>query len=305
MNNKKLNDGCLKIFQLLELLYQDNADYENVIEIFKDKNENNVGNNAQVNLNKFINTLKIFGLKIKKENNKFKLQNSLYNIQLSEEDLKSISILSSSLDDFPEGEISNDLNYLLNAIELRMSAQDKITLSKLKQSNKDLSFFYAGIREQIQQCEQICKEKYIINITYQKKSKEITRKCTPKEVIYDSKTAYLKIYDQKTRENEEIPIQNILSIIKLPQIASNIEMSTTVVYKLKNRLAKTYKVKENEYIDSYLEDGSIIIINKDEPFDNLIKRLLRYSYSCEILSPKTLREEFKQVINDTLSQYEE
>ena len=102
MGNKKLNRGCLKIFQLLKLLYEDNADYDSVVKIFKDETEGQSANTIHVNLNKYFNTLKIFGIKIKKENNKFKLLSSLYSMNFTVEDLKAISILASSIDKFPE-----------------------------------------------------------------------------------------------------------------------------------------------------------------------------------------------------------
>ena len=55
----KLNDGCLKIFKLIDLLYKDEANYKNVIEIFNDGIDQST-NNIQVILNKYINTLKDF-----------------------------------------------------------------------------------------------------------------------------------------------------------------------------------------------------------------------------------------------------
>ena len=305
-NNKKLNEGCLKIFQLLKLLYEDKADYDNVVEIFKDEIEEQTTNNIQVNLNKYINTLKIFGIKIKKEKQKYKLLSSLYSMKFSIEDLKSISILVSSLQKFPEVELTEDIKEFVSSLELRMDNEDKNILNCLnKIFGEDFSFYYADVREQIEQCEQVCKENFVINLTYRKKNKDITCKCSPKEVLYDSKTAYLKVYDSVIKRNLEIPITSILSITKLPQIANPIEMNTTVVYKLKNRLAKTYKVKENEYTDGRDEYGNLIVINKNEVAENLIRRLLRYSYDCEVISPKHFRDEMQRAINEIINQYEE
>ena len=96
-----------------------------------------------------------------------------------------------------------------------------------------------------------------------------------------------------------------MTIIKSPSVASTIEMNTTVIYKLKNRLAKTYKLKEDETSEGFDKDGSQTIINKSGNIDNLIPRLLRYSYDCEIISPKILREEMKRIINETINLYEE
>jgi predicted DNA-binding transcriptional regulator YafY len=96
-----------------------------------------------------------------------------------------------------------------------------------------------------------------------------------------------------------------LSIARLPQMVNKVEMSSTVVYKLKNRLAKTYKLKENEYSDGFDEQGNLVVINKNETQDKLLQRLMRYSFNCEIISPKALRQEMIKRINQTISQYDD
>lgn len=305
-NNKKLNEGCLKIFHLLELLYNDKADYDSVVSIFKDEIDETSVNTIQVNLNKYFNTLKIFGIKIKKENNKFKLLSSLYSMNFTIEDLKAISLLATSVNSFPDIDLTQDVNEFLQSLEARMNNEDKNKLNELKQNTPtDNSFYYTDLREQIKECEQVCKENCKITVIYKKRKKEIRCKCTPKDVVYDSKNAYLKVHDYIKHNLIEIPINSILTIIKSPSVASTIEMNTTVIYKLKNRLAKTYKLKEDETSEGFDEDGNQTIINKSGNIDNLIPRLLRYSYDCEIISPKHLREEMKRIINETISLYEE
>lgn len=302
-DNLKLNEGCLKIFQLLTLLYEDNAYYSNVVDIFKDDLNEQSTNNIQVVLNKYMNALKVFGINVKKIKNKYQLESSLYAMDFSADDLKSLSILIEAVKNFPDDKISQDVNNLIKNLILRMNNGDKNKLNYLCQ-NYDFSFYYSNLREQIDQCEQICRENYSLDILYLKNNKEHRCKCTPKELLYDSKRVYFKVYDSVAKQNLEIPLDNILSIAKLPQIANPIELPTTVVYKLKNRLAKTYKIKENEYSDGYDEDGNLIVINKNEPFDLLLNRLMRYTYNCEIISPKQLRDKMIEKINETLKNYE-
>lgn len=304
-NNKKLNEGCLKIFQLLELLYEDKADYDSVISIFKDEFADQSTNNIQVILNKNMNALKVFGIKVIKENNKYKMLSSLYSMPFTLDDLKAISIITNSIKEFPDEEIDKNILSFINNIQFRMGNEDKNTLNNLSQNrNYDFSFYYSNIKDQVEQCRKICKEGFIINVFYISKGQEISCKCTPQEVLYDTKNAYLKVYDTISRQNLEIPITNILSIAKLPQIAKKVEMTTTVVYKLKNRLAQTYKLKETETSEGLNANGELIVINKGEPFDKLLQRLMRYSYNCEIVSPKNLREEMIKLINETLNNYE-
>lgn len=303
-NNKKLNDGCLKIFEFLKLLYNDEAEYSKVFEIFQDEIKETSTNNIQVTLNKYVNTLRVFGLKIKKENAKFILENSLYTLDLLQSDLNALCILEQSLQNFPNKKLVENVEDVLSEIKFRMEMKDKLKLHSMTDLlGYDFTFFYSNLREQIDECEKICSDNFVINLIYSQNGEEKICKCIPKEVIYDSKNAYLRVYNTMNHTPLEVPINRILSIAKLPQIAGNSEMPTTVVYKLKNRLAKTYKLKENEYSEGYNENGELVVINKNENPDKLLHRLLRYTYNCEIISPKALREKITKLINDTMKNY--
>lgn len=300
-----MNDGCIKIFKLIKLLYEDKADYQSVIDIFIDDfNEDQTTNNIQVVLNKYLNTLKVFGLNVVKENNKFILKNGLYSIPFSNDDLISIGILTKLSENFPDKDISQNIQKLLQELNFRMDESHKNKLKNISK-NYNFSFFYSNLEEKIDYCKQICKENFVVVIIYLKNNEEVKCKCTPKEIIYEPEGVFLKVYDAISHENINIPITNILTISKQPQIANSTELTTTVVYKLKNRLAKTYKIKENEYSDGYDKDGNLTIINKNEPFDILLKRLMRYSFNCEIISPKHLRIKMLEQINKTLEQYKD
>mgnify|MGYP006886760908 FL=1 len=304
-DNQKLNDGCIKIFKLIKLLYEDKADYQSVIDIFIDDfNEDQTTNNIQVVLNKYLNTLKVFGLNVVKENNKFILKNGLYSIPFSNDDLISIGILTKLSENFPDKDISQNIRKLLQELNFRMDERHKNKLKNISK-NYNFSFFYSNLEEKIDYCKQICKENFVVVIIYLKNNEEVKCKCTPKEIIYEPEGVFLKVYDPISHENINIPITNILTISKQPQIANSTELTTTVVYKLKNRLAKTYKIKENEYSDGYDKDGNLTIVNKNEPFDILLKRLMRYSFNCEIISPKHLRIKMLEQINKTLEQYKD
>ncbi|MBQ8459675.1 WYL domain-containing protein [bacterium] len=303
--HKKINDGCLKIFEFLRLLYEDKADYESVVNIFKDGSDDISVNNIQVNINKYINTLKVFGIKVKKINNEFKLLSGLYTLDLTLDDLKSVSILINSAEEFPEKNAKNKIVDFAKRIELRMNSNDKQAFSTLvKSSDYNFSFYYADLKQQIQICEEICAQNHMLHLYYLKKGKETLCKCSPKEVVYDSKNAYLKVYDNEEKQNIEIPISNILNIETLPAIARDVEAVTTVVYKVKNRLAKTYKLKEGEYTQGYDNDGNRIIVVKTDNLEKLVKRLMRYTTECEIISPRSFRDRMLKTINDAIGNYE-
>ena len=64
-------------------------------------------------------------------------------------------------------------------------------------------------------------------------------------------------------------------------------------------------MRPHEYLRNKESDGSIVIVNKDEPFDELIARLMRYMDLCEIISPQFMRDKMIETINETLKKYKE
>lgn len=293
------------------LLYNDEANYKSVYNIFKtdiveedeiydDKKLNNL---IQVVLNKYTNALKIFGVKINKENNKYRLDSSLYSVNYTLNDLKALSMLISASENIPDDNLNKSINELKSNLILRMSNTDKNTLNSLN-SDKDFSFFYTDLKDQIQKCKNYCKDNVILDLIYLHKNKEVRCICKPKEVTYSVKTAYLNVYDTKRNENIEIALPNILSIKLMPSRSSNKETTTTIVYKLKGRLSKTYKLKEGEKLQAQ-KDGELVISNTGEPLDKLFSRLMRYADLCEIVTPKYIRDEMKNLIDETIKHYEQ
>ncbi len=297
------------MFKFLNLLYKNEAEYESVYEIFKsdiirenevydDKKLNNL---VQVVLNKYINALRIFGVKIKKEKNKFKLESSLYISEYSIDNIKAMSILTNANINIPDKDINKNISELVNNIVLRMDIQRRNILNSLL-GKYNFTFYFTNIKDQIEQCKKYCKDNVLLEINYINKKKEERCICKPKEIKYTIKTAILSCYEVKKKEIIEIALPNIISIDELPNRTTSFESTTTVVYKLTGRLAKTYKLKENEKLDK-IEEDSITIINTGEPRDKLFARLMRYADLCKIITPKYIRSDMINLINDSLKNY--
>lgn len=292
------------------LLYNDEADYNAVYNIFKTDiiedgkvyDEKKLNNLIQVVINKYINALKVFGIKIRKEKHKYKLESSLYSVEYSTNDLKALSLIVGASKNLPDTNIAGNIEKLKANLFLRMCNSNKNTFNFLS-TQKDFSFFYTDLKDQILQCKNYCNDNVILDITYLKRNKDIHTKCKPKEITYDVKTAYLNVYDIVKKENIEIALPNILSINVMPNRSTCYESPTTVVFKLKGRLAKIYKLKDGEKLQDK-KDGEIIISNSGEPLDKLFSRLMRYADLCEIITPKFIRNDMINLINDTLRLYE-
>ena len=134
--------------------------------------------------------------------------------------------------------------------------------------------------------------------------KEYNIVCSPLEVMFIKKMLCLKALGNNGSRIYQIPLENIKSVKQLPVPSESKSIPTTVVFKIKNRLALNYKLRKWERLQEIDSEGNHIIINKEEDMEELLKRLMKYGTECELLSPKFLREEMIQLINKTLSKYE-
>ncbi len=301
--SEKYNDSCIKIFEFLKLLYNDEATYEKVTQLLAVNYDEKM--TTAVLLNKYLNTLKVFGIKIKKKNHKFHMLNSPFKIPFDKIDLQSIMLFKNSLNLLSDEKTKNKLEELLSSLFIRFDENAKTYVESLDNNSYiDLSFFYSKFETQIELCEKYIKEGQKVEITYQEKNKpEITLIGIPVELKYYRKKICYVIHSQKDGFNTEIPIDKIINMKQSCQTVSQ-GLSTTVVYRLKGSLAKSYKLKEYEYLERSEAGGSIIVVNKGEDCDILLSRLIRYNECCEIISPKFLKEKLRQTIDRMLSYYD-
>lgn len=301
--SEKYNDSCLKMFKLLTLLIQGVADFKDVIEVFADEN-NVVDSNSHVILNKYLNTLKIFGIKINKIKNKYYLLNMPFNIDFNSQDVNAVEILKSACEIMVTGKSKDSLMRFINDLEIRYNDNAKAVADACSREKPiDLSFYFTKFREQILECERFCREKQKLEIVYLSNNKEFTIICSPKDVKYQNRKVCFSVFNQLHRRIFDIPIDNIKCIKQLPTISAASVETTSVVYVLKNRLAKAYKLKDWEHSDGFDKSGNLVVVNKDEDFDILLNRLMKYGANCVLLSPKFLRERMLDMINLSIKNY--
>lgn len=287
------------------MLYEGEVDFKTVIDHFSDGNYDGTSN-THVTLNKYLNALTIFGIKVKKKNNKYRMLSSLYKIKFTLEDLKSIALLKEAAEYMPDGKNKENLEKLISSIEIRYD-EGAQSLAEIEDNTKNLhlDFAQAEMIEQIQKCEKYCQDNQKLEIIFTNdKGEEINLLCSPLEQIYQKRKVGLKVLGNNGTRIYEIPFENIISVKQLPLSASTQSIPTTVVYKIKNRLAQNYKIRDWERCEKIEYDGSHIIVNKNEDLDQLLKRLMRYGRECKIISPKFLKEEMIERINETLSNYQ-
>ena len=301
-SSKKYNEGCIKIFKFLDLLYEDKAFYEDVVQIFK----HNTNENINVVLNKYLNTFKVFGLNVKKINNKFTLLNTPFSTKFNIDDCKIINMFEKIAKELPQSKTKDNLTGFVDNIKQNFDEKACALYKNLSENNDiDYSFYFSNFKQQVEMCEKYCSDVFNINIIYMKNTEKISVNCRPVEVIYNGKTVYFRVNKLKDSEFEDISVADILSIEYLPTQKMPVQGTNVIMYKLKGRLAKAYILKENEILTEICDDGSIVIMNKNEPINTLLNRLMRYDYECEILRPLYIKERMKEQINSTLNLYDE
>lgn len=296
----KYNESCLKIFQLLKLLYENDAYYEKVIAIFKD--DENL-DKLPVVLNKYLNTLKVFGIKITKNKDKFETESIPFSHDFNLDDMKSVYILETLSKYIINNKVRKNIETLVAQLKIRLDENSLHIYNQLS-LNSDFGFYYTGLKKQIEICEKFCDEEFKISVKYLLNNKETEIICNPNQIIYKKNNVYLRVYKVKDNLVEDINLSNILEIKQLPVAKNKTEIQSTTTFKLKGRLANAYTLKENEVLNEVCADGSKIITNKNEPVDVLLRRLARYDHDCVIIRPKFLREKMKEFINNALDNYE-
>ena len=303
----KYNDSGIKMYQLLTMLFQGDTAFKDVIKLFMDGEEKPSANIANVNLCKYLNSLKVFGIRVEKLQDKYHAYNLPYSYGFTKEELYAIQKMKSCSEIILSKKAKTDFDRFINSLELRYDDETQRLAAELHSDEKlNFSFFFKHMREKLDLCEKFINDSQHLEVIYVKSDGIEKKICgKPIEINYDKRYASLRLYSSKDARLYDIPIISIRSAIQSPKKSTETVVDTApVVYKLSGRLAQNYKLRENEYsrgLDPF--DGRLIVINKNEDIETLLHRLMRYGTSCEIRTPKAVRDEMKQLIEKTVENY--
>ena len=249
-------------------------------------------------MNKYLNTLKLLNIDIVKVNDKYCLNSSIEGITLDDTDLSIMLFLKKYLSSISHESLRNNIEESLQLMEQCFNPKTR----KKANSRKIRAYKPAKplvIRDDnVRKFEKYCSEGLKIKIGYKKDkdSSEVIYKISPVKLMYKRCQAVLIGYDSKENAYKEFVLENITYSEQTPQMTAEANPSA-VLFKLKGRLAHAYVIKRGEVI---LEEGSdfIIVSNKGEDRELLLKRLLRYFENCEILYPKVCRERLIQLVEE-------
>ncbi len=262
---------------------------------------------------KYINTLKLAGFIISKPSMsgtpRYKLNNSRTVIEFSEENLKTMALLG---------------RYAESLHQERFTENYKSFLSKLKrfmpekQIHKLQGFcdFYEKERQEcfskfdvhsdlIKKIEKFIEEKQRVEIKYKLPEQEDMKAVTELQGIkYEQNDANLVCYNLVSNQTNTIKICHIIDIRQLPVISKNSQILCPILFKVKDKLAKVYRPYEREKVAEPDENGHIVVTSYPDDMEGHLKRLLRYGESCEVIYPKMAKDKMKELIKETLANYQ-
>lgn len=301
---KKICDASVRVLETLKVLYSNNSSIQDIIGYFEKSDPNNRIYTNEVIL-KYINTLKVSGLRFVKTKDKYSLLNTPNQLNFNENELKAMYLIEKFAELLPEERIKLEISNFISELERRFSDNTKVLSHNItKPDFSNLEFDYSQYAQRIKEYEKYCIDGQRLKITYKNQNNtEISVMVEPSEIKYIGNEVYLSVYNPFSAQIHDINFNCISKIEQLPLKSNPTSMLSSVTFKLKDRLAKAYKFHESEELVEKEADGSIIILNRKEDRVLLLKRLMRYGENCEVISPKALREEMRQMIKSTLRNY--
>ena len=189
-------------------------------------------------------------------------------------------------------------------MRLTKTSKEMVDTENLELAKINSTEYLNKYRDIISKCEVCCYENQKLELSFRQDNKDYKVICSPRELTFKNGKAYLSVFNHLSRQIFDIAVDTITSMRQMPVISKGNEVSVTVVYKIGNDLAKSYCLKEWETCDGTPDkNGWLTIVNHNEDFDVLLKRLLRYGSNCVVVSPKTFRESMITAIDDTLKNY--
>ncbi len=307
INNPKISNTCLRVFEVIKLLIQKPYTIEELITLLSEK-EDNRNIYTQETIIKYITTLRVMGLNVAKEKRKFVLKKYPIDLNLNEKELKTLEKIENYIINEKQQSCCTEFKKLIGTLE---KCFDNETTNRY-----NTNFSFLSVEKSvnnlndiplINKFEKICNDQQKLKIDYV----DISTKNTdtyylePKCVKIINRQGFLQAYDTETNELKLFLLRNIRKVVQRPQKARQMWYSNEVIYRLDSEFAKIYKLKTEEKLLSQESDGSIIIQNCEEDKETFLRRLLKYTTHCEIIRPEKYRKKMLALIENTIDIYKE
>lgn len=300
---KKVSATPQRVIETLKLLYNAPVCGHDIINYFEKLDSKNRIYTNEVIL-KYINTFKVFGLRFIKEKDKYVMLNAPQSYDFNHVSLEAIALIELLIKNFPEERVKVEVGNFLQRLEQHFSDSTRAIAYNMKRRDFiNFEFDYSKYSDKIREYEKYCIEGQRIKVFFEGKNGLDSLMIEPVEIKYAGKEVFLRGYNPVCAHIRDINFEAIKKVEQLPLRSSRVKFSYSVTFELKGRLAKAYRLHEGEEVFEVKPDGNILILSKKEDKELLLRRLLRYGELCEVVSPKSFREEMKERINKIIKNY--
>lgn len=284
---RKKNASSMQVLKTLSALLEDDFKMEELIDYLNNRESSPIFNNSVIS--KYINTLRYCGMSIPKINNRYYVVKMPFGLKLEENEITLLSVIQAIVKETMPKQSFKIFDKFIEKINRYSNKK----IARIDKKDYKLSF---------ELFQRAIKQRRRVNLIFKN---QYELKCIPLSISYDKGKTFFNVYFKRTRKIDISRLSGIRTLSeRFIEPPCN---SPTVIFKLKDGLAKRYQIR-NDYeniVDIAADKSEIVVSNKGEDKEILLSRLMRYDNKCEILTPKSYRDDMKQLIENTLKNYGE
>lgn len=283
--SQKKNLSSMQVIKTLQVLLEGNFTMSELIEKLNQNEEEPVFNNSVIS--KYINTCRYCGIEIPKIHNKYFVTSMPFGLELTNTDIN----LLESMQNLVKNEMTSKYNKLFNSFVEKLNRYSNKKIARVEKATYQLTS---------ELFENAVTDKRKIQLMLKNR---VIMECIPIKITeVKGKTYFNVFYKNRERMIDSARVSG-LEVMKQKFLQNFNDES--VIFLIRDDLASRYDLRENEQYTKTDRIGWKAISNRGENKEILLSRLLRYDDKCEIISPKTYRDEMKQILNDALNNYGE
>lgn len=280
--SQKKNLSSMQVLKTLQILLEGNYSMKELIKILNKDESNEIFNNSVIS--KYINTCRYIGIDIPKINNKYYVASMPFGLELSITDIDLLKNMQSVI----KTDMTAKCLSIFNSFIEKLNRYSNKNIARVEKEEFSMS---------LELFERAVAKKRKVKLIF--KNRDILE-CIPINITHNEDKIFFNVYNKRIRNIDSSRLSGVVLLEE--NYIEPFNSNQVAVFILKGNLAKRYEARENETIQIN-NDNTITVTNKNENKDLLLSRLMRYQDLCEIIQPKSYREELKQIINDTLNNY--
>lgn len=258
-------------------------------------------------LNKYMNTLRMFGCKIRRNEEQdhhiYHLEDNPLKPLPSKDELDALITVMKLVAFQTISSMSEKFYFMTKRFYIYSDALQFAFVSTLNSPVK-VEIEANKNKHEIELFQKYCLEGQVLEICYETQNKfTLMALIEPINVIYHKKTFYLVGTCTKTLQNVRYEIEKIHYARQLPNRTKLKSFKTTVIFKLTGRAAANYRHYPEE--KTWCENDALFVEHKTDDIEQLLKRLLKYGSLCQIISPDNVKNSMLGIIEHMLQITEE